>query len=40
VRPAFRLPPVEGFRPRIHTKCWKQKDVFHKTNLEYSPRLL
>jgi hypothetical protein len=28
VRPAFKLPPVEGFRPRIHTKCYRQKDDF------------
>lgn len=23
--PAFKLPPVEGFNPKIHTKCYQKK---------------
>lgn len=23
--PAFRLPPVDGFNPNIHTRCCKKK---------------
>ena len=41
VRPAFRLPPVDGFRPRIHTKCCRQKDaVFQKTKYGLQSKVL
>lgn len=22
----FRLPPLDGFRPKIHTKCWNENE--------------
>lgn len=29
-RLAFKLPPVDGFKPRIHTRCYRKHYFFYK----------